>query len=150
MAGDDAPQLPLTARRKWLVGAGAALLAGQLIAAMLLGPVTTGTDASAGVLAIIVAASLPLCVLCTLLLVRQADMPDVATAAFVVTIAPYAAFALAAALDARGTTSEVDLVDALFLGVTVGALMALLVWGAAMAVARALRLPTTRALRDAG
>jgi hypothetical protein len=40
------------------------------------------------------------------------------------------------------------MVDSLFLGVTSGALTALVVWGIAMFVARVLHLPTTERLHD--
>ena len=83
-----------------------------------------------------------------LLLVRQADLPDVATASFIVTISAFAAFALAGALNARGTSAKVNISDTLFLGVTTGALSALVVWAIAMGTARVLRLPTTAPLRD--
>jgi hypothetical protein len=83
-----------------------------------------------------------------LLLVRQADLPDVFTASFLVTISACAVFALVAALSRRGSGGELNLVDTLFFGVTVGAMTGLIVWGAAMGIARALRLPTTEALRE--
>lgn len=147
MQFEDRPQLPLTRTRAALVAAGVALFVSGLIAAIALAPRTTGTDnGDAGVLATIWAASVPWAVLTVLLVVSQADLPDIATAAFLVTITVFAAFALAAAFDARGTDAEVDLVDTLFLGVTAGALTALVVWAAAMGVARLLRLPTTEAL----
>jgi hypothetical protein len=129
------------------VAAGIALFAVGVLAAIALAPRVTGTDnGDAATLLAIWVASVPWAVLTVLLVVRQADLPDVATAAFVVTITPFAAFALTAALAARGTDAEVDLVDTLFLGVTVGAMTALLVWGIALGVARLLRLPTTEAL----
>jgi hypothetical protein len=65
-----------------------------------------------------------------------------------VAIATCAAFALSAALDVRGTEDSVNIVDTLFLGVTTGALTALVVWGIAMFIARVLRLPTTAHLHD--
>jgi hypothetical protein len=147
MRFEDRPQLPLTRARAALVAAGIALFVAGLIVAVVLAPRTTGTDnGDAGVLTAIWAASVPWAVLIVLLVVRQADLPDVATAAFLVTITAFAAFALAAAFDARGTDAEVDLVDTLFLGVTAGALTALVVWAAALGIARLLRLPTTEAL----
>jgi hypothetical protein len=72
----------------------------------------------------------------------------VATASFIVTIAVFATFALSAAFDVRGTDDEMNMVDALFLGVTSGALTALLVWGVAQAAARLLRLPTAAVLHE--
>ena len=83
-----------------------------------------------------------------LLLVRQADLPDVATASFIVTISAFAIFAVTAAFDVRGTPSEVNITDAMFFGVTTGALTALIVWAIAMGIARLLRLPTTAHLRE--
>ena len=84
-----------------------------------------------------------------LLIVRQADLPDIATASFIFTISSHAAFTLSAAFSARGTRAEVNLVDALFLGVTTGALTALIVWALAQGIARVLRLPTTDRLHAA-
>ncbi|MEX2247174.1 MAG: hypothetical protein WEC75_10855 [Dehalococcoidia bacterium] len=147
MEFEDRPQLPLTPTRKMLVAAGGAMFAGLLGAAAAVAPATTGPgDAHAGVLAAMWAASIPLCVGTVLLLVRQADLPDIATASFLVTISVFAAYALSAALALRGTGDEINTVDGLFLGVTGGGLTALLVWGIAMLVARMLRLPTTEGL----
>ncbi|HXK33096.1 MAG TPA: hypothetical protein VNM91_03670, partial [Dehalococcoidia bacterium] len=84
----------------------------------------------------------------TLLLVRQADAPDIFTAAFLIVISACALFALVAALDARGTDAERDVVDTMFFGVTTGALTALLVGAAALLLARALHLPTSTAAED--
>ncbi len=150
MQFEDGPQLPLTSRRKMLVGVGAAMFGAQLCAAIALAPATTGpAHADAAVLAIIWAISIAWSAATVLLLVRQADLPDVATASFVVTISSFAIFASAAAWGVRNTTSEVNLTDALFMGVTAGGLTALLVWGLAMGIARLLRLPVSPPLRDA-
>jgi len=149
MQFEDGPQLPLTARRKVLVGIGIAMFAAQAVAAALLGPATTGEHADAAMLAIIWPISIAWSAATVLLLVRQADLPDVATASFIVTISAFAIFAATAALDVRGTASEVNITDAIFFGVTSGALTALLVWGIAMGIARVLRLPTTGRLREA-
>ena len=107
----------------------------QVVAALALAPVVTGEgDANAAAIAALWAASIPWSVVAALCVVRQADLPDIATASMLVTIAPYAAFTLMAAYEARGTRAETNLVDAMFLGVTGGA------------AARLLRLPTTRDL----
>ena len=148
MQFEDGPQLPLTTRRKALVAIGIAMFAAQAIAAALLGPAATGEHADAAVLAIAWPLSVTWSATTVLLLVRQADLPDVATASFVVTITAFAVFAATAALDARGTPSEVNVTDAIFFGVTTGALTALVVWGLAMGIARILRLPTTAPLRE--
>jgi hypothetical protein len=146
---EDGPQLPLTPMRKALVAAGVAMFVAQIAVAALLAPPTTGRDdADVVVLAALWGGSVVWSVITVLLLVRQADAPDVATASFIVTIAAFATFALSAANDVRGTADEVSMVDALFLGVTSGALTALLVWGVAQAVARLLRLPTTAVLHE--
>jgi hypothetical protein len=145
----DGPQLPLTGRRKLLVALGALMLAAQLLAAVVAAPLTTGHDnANAAALGALWAGSIPWSAAAVLMLVRQADLPDVATASFVASISGCALFALVAALNARGTSAETDLVDAIFLGVTIGAMTALAVWAIAMGTARAFRLPTTAALRD--
>lgn len=143
MQFDDRPQLPLTSRRKALVGVGVAMFLAQCGAAIALAPATTGAHADATLLAAAGAASIAWSVATVLLLVRQADLPDVATASFMVTISAFATFAVAGALDARGTASEVNVTDTLFLGVTTGALAALVVWAIAMRAARLLRLPAT-------
>jgi hypothetical protein len=144
MRFEDGPQLPLTPRKKVLLGIGAAMCAAQIIAAMAAAPLTTGEDAAnAAAIGLMWLFSIPWSVAAVLLIVRQADLPDVATGSFLVTISAYAIYALTAALNARGTSAEVDVVDAIFLGVTVGALTALVVWGIAMGVARLLRLPTS-------
>jgi hypothetical protein len=141
------PELPLTPRGKALLVVGAAMFAAQVAAALTLAPVVTGEgDADAAAIAALWAASIPWSVVAVLCIVRQADLPDIATASMLVTIAPYAAFTLMAAYEARGTKAETNLVDAMFLGVTGGALTAMIVWGVAMAAARLLRLPTTRDL----
>ena len=144
----ERPELPLTSRKKVLLAVGLAMFAAQLIAAILLAPAVTGEgDANAGALAGLWAASIVWSVIAALLIVRQADLPDIATASMLVTIAPYAAFTLFAAIDVRGTEAETNLVDAMFLGVTGGALTSMLVWGIAMGVARALKLPSTRDIK---
>jgi len=149
MPSEDGPQLPLTTLRKVLLGAGVAMFAAQLGGAVAAAPRTTGTgNADAAVLFAMWGASIAWSAVTVLLLVRQADLPDVATASFLVVISSFSAFALAAAFSARGSEAEVNIVDALFLGVTGGALTALVVWAVAMAVARLLRLPTTAALRE--
>ena len=149
MQFEDGPQLPLTSLRKALLAAGIAMFAGQVVAAIAAAPRTTGTShGDAGVLFAMWCASVAWSVVAVLLLVRQADLPDVATASFVVVIATFAAFALTAALAARGTDAEVNVVDALFFGVTSGALTALIVWGIALGAARLLRLPTTARLDE--
>lgn len=139
--------LPLTRYRIALLVMGAAMFATQIIAAIVIAPMITGEgDANGGALAALWLGSIPWSVLTVLCLVRQADLPDIATASMLVTIAPYAAFTLSAALDARGTTAEVNVVDTLFLGVTAGALTSMIVWAVAMGIARLLKLPTTREL----
>jgi hypothetical protein len=146
---EERPQLPLTARRKVLVAAGAALFVAQVAAALVLAPMFTGPDdANPGAVVSLWGVVTLSSVVVTLLLVRQADLPDIATAAMLVTIATFAAFTLSAAYDVRGTDDEVNMVDSLFLGVTSGALTALVVWGIATFLARLLRLPTTEHLRD--
>jgi hypothetical protein len=151
MEFEDRPQLPLTSLRRALVVAGLALFGAQALAAWAVAPATTGPgDADAGVIAGMWAASILWSVATVLLLVRQADLPDIATASFVVTITAFGAFALSAALDVRGTEGEVNVTDALFMGVTSGALTALAVWGIALGAARLLRLPTTEGLRGDG
>jgi hypothetical protein len=114
-----------------------------------LAPATTGQNADGAALAIIWPLAVVWSAATALLIVRQADLPDVATASFIVTISAFAIFAGSGALHARGTASEVNLTDTVFFGVTTGALTALLVWAIAMGVARLLRLPTTAALREA-
>jgi hypothetical protein len=144
MEFEDRPQLPLTARRKALTAVGAVMFASTLIASVVAAPGTTGEgDARAGVFAIMWLALVAWSSLTVLLIVRQADLPDIATASMLVTIAPFALYALVAALDARGTDAEVNVVDAMFLGITMGGLTSLVVWAIAMGIARLLRLPTT-------
>jgi len=150
MQFEDGPQLPLTSRRKVLVAVGVTLLFAQLIIGAVIAPLITGPDnANTIALFVVWAASIPLSATGALLIVRQADLPDIATASFIITISSYAAFTLSSAMAARGTRAEVDLVDALFLGVTTGALTALIVWALAQGVARLLRLPTTDGLHAA-
>ncbi|HZP58595.1 MAG TPA: hypothetical protein VFC53_13750 [Dehalococcoidia bacterium] len=147
MRFEERPELPLTPLRRVLVVVGLAMFAAELLVGVLVAPRITGEQANAGALIALWASAVPWSAATALLIVRQADLPDVATASFVVTIAVFGAFALAAALDARGTKAEVNVPDALFLGVTVGAMTALLVWGIAMGAAKLLRLPTTEGLR---
>jgi hypothetical protein len=143
----ERPQLPLTTRKKAFVGVGAAMFAAQLAIAVFVAPAVTGEgDANAGALAALWACSVAWSITAVLLLVRQTDMPDIATAAFLLTIPAFGAFTLVAALDARGTESETNLVSALFLGVTAGALTALIVWPVAQVIARVLKLPTTEGM----
>ncbi len=147
MVFEERPQLPLTSRRKVLVAIGVSMLLTQLLGAAAVAPFVTGTDhANAAALFGLWAASIPWSTVAALLVVRQADVPDVATASFVITISAFGAFTLSAAIAARGSRAEVDPVDALFLGVTSGALTALVVWGLAQAIARVLRLPTTEGM----
>lgn len=149
MQFEDGPQLPLTNRRKVLTGIGLAMFAAQAATAILVAPTTTGPgDANAGALAALSAASIAWSVTAVLLMVRQADLPDVATASMLVVISTFALFALSAAIDVRGTPDEVNIVDTMFLGITVGAMTALVVWAIAMGVARVLRLPTTAGMRE--
>ncbi len=144
---EERPQLPLTTRRKVLVGIGAAMFVAQLVAAGILAEPTTGEgDASVAMLAMLWAGCVGWSALATLLLVRQADIPDVFTAALLVTVSPLALYALVAAMAVRGTEQEMDVVSAMFMGITAGALTAVLVWGIAMGIARALKLPTTAGL----
>ena len=149
MQFEDGPQLPLTTRRTVLAGVGVVMCAVQWAVAIMLAPATTGANADGAALAAAWAVSIIWSATAVLLLVRQADLPDVATASFLVTISAFAVFAVSGAIDARGTAHEVNITDTLFLGVTTGAMTALLVWAIAMGVARLLRLPTTAALRDA-
>jgi len=150
MQFEDGPQLPLTSQRKVLVAVGVTLLFAQLIIGAVIAPLITGPDnANTIALFVVWVASIPLSATGVLLIVRQANLPDIATASFIITISSYAAFTLSAAMAARGTRAEVDLVDALFLGVTTGALTALIVWALAQGVARLLRLPTTDGLHAA-
>jgi hypothetical protein len=140
----DGHDLPLTNARKVLLGAGLGMFLAQVIAAVLLAPPTTGEgDADALLLFLMWVASIGWSVVIVLCVVRQADIPDIATAAMLVVIVAFAAFALTAAYDARGTDAETNLTDALFLGVTGGGLTAMIVWGIALGVARMLRLPRT-------
>ena len=137
-------ELPLTDRKKALLAVGALMFAAQVVVAIALAPVITGEgDANAPAIFALWAASIPWSVIAALLIVRQADLPDIATASMIVTIAPFAMFTLAAAYEARGTSAETNLTDAMFLGVTAGALTAMVVWGIAMGVARLFKLPTT-------
>jgi hypothetical protein len=149
MRPDERPQLPLTTRRKYLVLLGAAMFLAQLGAAVALAEPTTGEgDARIGLVLLLCAASFIWSVATTLCLIRQADIPDVFTASLLVTIPPFALYALIAALAARDTAAETDVVSAMFLGITVGAMLGLLVWAASMAIARLLHLPTTDGLQD--
>lgn len=148
IAPEHEPQLPLTPLRHWLLAAGGLMFLTQVAAAWLLAPAMTGKgDTDAAALAGVFAASLAWSTVIVLFIIRQADLPDIATASMLVVIPPAAVFALTAAYDARNEPGGGELVDALFLGVTGGALTAMLVWGAAMAIARTLKLPTTAHLR---
>ena len=149
MQFEDGPQLPLTTRRKVLVAIGVVMALAQLVAAVLVAPATTGPgDADPALLGAMWCACVAWSMVAVLLLVRQADLPDVATASFLVVISTQALFALSGAMDLRGTPDEVDLVDTMFLGITAGAMTALIVWALAMGAARVLRLPTTAELRE--
>ena len=116
----------------------------QAAAAWFVAPAVTGPgDADALVLVGLWFGCIAWSTAAALLLVRQADIPDVATAAMLVTIVAGGAFSLSAAWDLRGTDDSTNLSDALMLGVTGGALTGVAVWGAAMLIARRLRLPAT-------
>jgi hypothetical protein len=118
------------------------MFAAQLLAAYLLAEPTTGPgDARASVFGLMWAVCVVWSVAATLCIIRQADIADVFTAALLVTIAPFALYALLAALSLQGTDAETDVVSALFFGITAGALTAVVVWMLSMAVARFLRLP---------
>jgi hypothetical protein len=144
----ERPELPLTNVRKALVAVGGMMFVVQIALAFALAPPLTGTgDANALALLGLWCACVAWSTVTALLLVRQADVPDVATASMLVTIPPFAAFAFMAAYDARGTDAEYNLVSAIFFGVTAGALTAMVVWALAMAVARLLRLPTSGSLQ---
>ena len=144
MQFEDRPQLPLTPRRKLLVGLGMAIFAVQIAGAALLAEPTTGDgDANLAVFAGLWLACFALSVVGTLCIIRQADIADVFTASLLMTIPPFAVYALAAALAVRGTEEETDVVSAMFFGITVGALTAVLVWAVAMALARMLKLPVS-------
>lgn len=150
MSIEDAPQLPLTRTRLALVAAGGLMFAAHVIGAVLVAPAITGEDnTQPAVLFALWAASVPWAAAVVLLLIRQADLPDIATASMLVTIPPFGAFMLATAFHVDGTDAAVNEVDALFLGVTTGALTALVVWGVATAAARVLRLPRTAMDGDA-
>jgi hypothetical protein len=149
MQFEDRPQLALTMQRKVLVGVGVAIAGAQLVLAAVLAAPTTGEgDANVGVFAALWAGSVLASIIAALCIVRQADIADVFTAALLVTIPPFAVYALVAALSLRGTDQETDIVSAMFFGVTTGALTAVLVWAVAMGIARALRLPVTQSTTD--
>lgn len=138
----DNADLPLTTARIALLAAGGAMLLAQVAAAWLIAPAVTGPgDANAGALLGLWIACIGFSIVAALCLIRQAEIPDVATAAMLVTIPACGAFALSAAYDVRGSDNGTNLSDALMLGVTGGALTAMIVWGAAIGVARALHLP---------
>lgn len=142
MQFEDRPQLPLTPRRKALVGVGGLIFIGQIAAAAVLAAPTTGEgDASITIFAVLWLGCAALSLIGTMCIIRQADIADVFTAALLMTIPPFAIYALAAALSVRGTDEETDVVSAMFFGITVGALTAILVWAIAMGLARALKLP---------
>ncbi len=149
MRFEERPQLPLTARRKALTATGLLMMTAQVIIAPSLAPwLTQPGNTSTGAVVAVWAISIPWSVVAVLLLVRQADLPDIFTASFLVTISACAVFALAAALSRRGGGGQVNLVDTLFFGVTIGGMTGLIVWGMAMGIARVLRLPTTEALHE--
>lgn len=138
--------LPLSPARIALLLAGATLFLAQMAAAWFIAPAVTGPgDANGGALFGLWVACIGMSIVAALCLIRQAEIPDVATAAMLVTIPACGAFSLSAAYDLRGTEHSTNLSDALMLGVTGGALTAMIVWGASMAVARTLRLPRARA-----
>ena len=144
MQFDDRPQLPLTPRRRLLVGLGMAIFTLQIAGAALLAKPTTGEgDANIAVFAGLWFGGFSLSVVGALCIIRQADIADVFTAALLMTIPPFAVYALAAALAVRGTEEETDVVSAMFFGITVGALTAVLVWAVAMGLARMLKLPVS-------
>lgn len=148
MQFEDGPQLPLTQRRLALVVIGAAMAIAQLIAGAAVAAATSGDNADLGVFAAMWAGTVAWSSVAVLLLVRQADLPDVATASFLVTISAYALYALVASVHAHDANAKINIVDGMFLGITVGAMTALVVWALAMGIARLLRLPTTAALRE--
>lgn len=138
--------LPLTRTRIALLAAGGTMFVAQLAAAWVIAPAVTGPgDANGAALAGLWAACIAWSTASALCLIRQAEIPDVATAAMLVTIPAGGIFSLSAAYDLRGTDQSTNLSDALMLGVTGGALTAMIVWGSAMAIARALRLPRAAA-----
>lgn len=140
----ERPELPLTNVRRALVVVGSIMFLAQVALAIALAPRLTGEgDADPLALLGLWLTSVAWSTVTVLLLIRQADVPDVATASMLVTIPPFAVFAFMAAYDARGTDAEYNLVSAIFFGVTAGALTAMVVWGVAMGVARVLRLPTS-------
>jgi hypothetical protein len=148
---EERPQLPLTRQRTLLVGIGLVLFAVQLAGAAFLAAPTTGPgDAEALTFALLWLGSVVVSTAVTLCVIRQADIADVFTAALLATISPYALYALMAALNLRGTPDEVDLVSAIFLGVTTGGLTAVVVWAISMGIARLLRIPTSPASDDSG
>jgi hypothetical protein len=118
----------------------------MLTAAIVAPEITADGDANGGAILVLWLASIPWATAVALLIVRQADLPDIATASMIATIAPFAIFALCAGIELRGTPAERDVVSTMFLGVTAGALTSMLVWGIAMGIARLLKLPTTAAL----
>lgn len=143
MQFEDRPQLPLTQRRKVLLVVGLLMWAAMIVTAVIVAPTITGEDdASPGAVVALWAGAIPWCVAITLFVVRQADPPDIFTAAFLITISSFATFAVVAALDARGTSAERDLVDTMFFGITSGALTALIVGAIALLIARLVKLPT--------
>ncbi|HEX5480426.1 MAG TPA: hypothetical protein VFY79_11975 [Dehalococcoidia bacterium] len=148
---EERPELPLTPAKKALAAVGILMFSAQTVAALIAAPETTGTShVATGWFVAMWAGCVAWSTVTALLVVRQADLPDVATASFIVTIAACAAFALSAAYSARGTDAQVNLVDALFIGVTGGALTSLIVWGLALGIARLLRLPTTEGIDAPG
>lgn len=134
--------LPLTRLRLVLLGVGVAMFLAQIAGAAAVAPAVTGPgDASVAVLAGLWVACIAWSVAAALCVIRQADLPDIATASMIVTIPACGAFSLAAAYAVRDTQQGTNLSDALMLGVTGGGLTAMIVWGISMAVARAMKLP---------
>jgi hypothetical protein len=139
---------PLGGIRMALLVAGVLMFVAQTAGAWIVAPSVTGPgDAGAGPLAALWVASIGWSSVTVLLLVRHAEVPDIATAAMLVVIAAYAAFTLSAALDVRDSGDAVNTTDALFLGVTAGGLTSVVVWGVALGAARLLRLPRGDELR---
>ena len=144
MTSQPHPEPPLTRTRLALVVAGAAMALGQVAFALAIAPVITGPgDAHIGVLFALWAGCVFWSAAAALMLVRHADIPDVATAAMIVAVPACGAFALSGAYDVRNTQHGTNLSDALMLGVTGGGLTAMASFGIAILAARILRLPRT-------
>ena len=146
---EDSPQLPLTTLTKALLAAGAAMFAAQLAGAIAAAPRTTGAgNADAAVLFAMWGGSIAWSAVTVLLLVRQADLPTSRRRRSSSSSRRSSRSRWRPHSTRAAAIAEVNVVDTLFLGVTTGALTALIVWALAMAVARLLRLPTTVALRE--